>query len=201
MTSTKIDITSDDNPSSATWNDDLQFDELFHPGRRLSLSKFKSQLYIHIREYYKLNDVEKPGKKGIALTVNRLKHLWSNIEEVDDALQQLKMGTPCSGEDGTVYKQHLGGGIYLSINQQYPGVDIRKFWRPSNCLSIAPSKTGIFIPISQWASLKDKLKDLYGKYPKLDFVETCLHQNQLAFLDCSECCPFNNLDSDYSAEI
>lgn len=191
-------VKSSDDQRSMMWFEDLKFNESFHPGRRLSLSVFNSQLYIHIREFFMVKDVEMPTKRGVALNMDTLKMLRSNFQGVDNTLRQLEMGATSEivHEDGTVYREHLGAAIYLTINKRMGGVDIRKFYKPQNSLSIAATKTGIFIPKSQWTVLKDRINELYNKYPKLDYIDMCIfnHQNQEAFLECSQCCPFRNLD-------
>eukprot|EP00981_Chlorochromonas_danica_P000225 scaffold51_cov172-Ochromonas_danica.AAC.13 len=56
--------------------------------RKASVSTFKGKVYINIREFYedKLTGEEKPGSKGIALTIEQWKVLLSQAEEINAAV-------------------------------------------------------------------------------------------------------------------
>ncbi|CAF1171379.1 unnamed protein product [Rotaria sordida] len=54
--------------------------------RYISVSQFKGKPYINIREYYDDNGVQKPGKKGISLTVDQWEKLKTLINQVDKDL-------------------------------------------------------------------------------------------------------------------
>mmetsp|Transcript_11265 Transcript_11265/g.11301 ORF Transcript_11265/g.11301 Transcript_11265/m.11301 type:complete len:110 (+) Transcript_11265:80-409(+) len=65
-------------------------DGIFSIGRdrKVSVSDFKGKKYINIREYYtdKSTGEEKPGKKGIALTVEQWESLKEKISEIDSCI-------------------------------------------------------------------------------------------------------------------
>ncbi|XP_065059609.1 activated RNA polymerase II transcriptional coactivator p15-like [Rhopilema esculentum] len=55
--------------------------------RKVSINNFKGRLLVDIREYYETDDgTEKPGKKGISLSVDQWKKLKEIIPKVDKAL-------------------------------------------------------------------------------------------------------------------
>jgi len=134
------------------------FDVTFSPGKHLVLSVFNGQTMIHIREYVRMFDREYPTKKGICLTPGRLKVLQGKIGEIDAVLNQQEVNASygVSIDGGTLYKAHLGAGIYASIANNFTGVSLRRYWVPDGQLEVVPTKNGIFIPVSQWKWLKVK---------------------------------------------
>ncbi|KAF8630655.1 hypothetical protein AX15_002805 [Amanita polypyramis BW_CC] len=57
--------------------------------KRITVSMFKGQPLIDIREFYGDEGQEKPGKKGIALTIEQWEAVKSNIDTVDQLLSDL----------------------------------------------------------------------------------------------------------------
>ncbi len=171
------------------------FDVSFWPGRRLVLSSFKGRILVHIREYLDMGGKEYPTKKGVCLTPGRLSALRRRIEEIDELLVQLSTNAEYNvtiGDD-PLYYQHLGGGIYASINEKYHGVDLRRYWSPMGQSKPVPTRNGIYLPASQWTALKLKLDELLEVHPGLaDSVECALAHggNQLEYFGCPECMPF-----------
>ena len=160
----------------------VRFSEEFAPGRFFVYSHFKGQDFIHIREYVVIGEKSYPSKKGACFTPIRLKALMNNFAEIDEQLKQQSAGAS--------YKIHLGAGIYAAINGKFNGVNLRRYWVPENQLSVVPTKNGIFLPPSQWTSLKEKLNELIIAHPELFIVEECFHPNQIGMMDCRECLPF-----------
>jgi hypothetical protein len=60
--------------------------------KRVSVSDFRGMTLIDIREYYleKSSGEFKPGKKGIALTLDQWEHLKKNIERIDKLVETHK---------------------------------------------------------------------------------------------------------------
>lgn len=160
--------------------------EMFAPGRYLVYSRFNERDQLHIREYgvktmsNGMGQCEFPTKKGVCLTLNRVKLLRNKIDEIDEHL------TVKSAE---VYKTHLGAGIYASVGE-YNGVDLRRYWIPEGKTEIVPTKRGIFLPTKQWESFKEKFNAMLTTYPGLGEGQECFHQNQMELIDCRECLPF-----------
>ncbi|KAK0719592.1 transcriptional Coactivator p15-domain-containing protein [Lasiosphaeris hirsuta] len=56
--------------------------------RRVSASSFKGAVLVNIREYYQTPDGEdKPGKKGISLSINQYRELLKIIPELNEQLR------------------------------------------------------------------------------------------------------------------
>jgi len=58
--------------------------------KRITISKFKGKVLIDIREYYGKPGEEKPGKKGISLTVEQWETLQSASDELSGLIEQMK---------------------------------------------------------------------------------------------------------------
>jgi hypothetical protein len=175
-----------------------EFSASFHPGRRLTMTRFHGMLRIHVREYERVGDREFPTRKGACFTPGRLKVLRGKISEIDEALRQQEVNASCNvtvgvgGNSSLLYKAHLGAGIYASIDENFNGVSLRRHWVPIGRQEIIPTKNGIYLPASQWAALKLKLDELLLARPDLDQAVECMltHDNERGLLECSECAPF-----------
>jgi len=168
---------------------EVDFNVEFAPDRVLSCVLFNGQLWVHIREFVTFEGRTYPSKKGAAFTPARLKVLLNKIEEIDEELRQQSATVSYKVEKG-VYKTHLGGGVYATVGGKFHGVDLRRYWVPPKQLREMPTRNGIFLPMSQWRSLKAKLNDLLAEHPEVRISEECFHQNQMGLLDCRECLPF-----------
>jgi hypothetical protein len=170
------------------------FDGTFADRRRLVLTTYKGQTYIHVREYVNEDGREYPSKKGVCFTPSRLQKLCHKIEEIDEQLRQRNATASYKVDQGEIiFKTHLGAGIYASVGSKFNGVDLRRFWAPPGQFTIVPTKNGIFLPVSQWSALKKKLDELLTVHPELTRTELCLHQNQMDVFQCHECMPFGIL--------
>jgi hypothetical protein len=58
--------------------------------KRVSVSTFKGKTLIDIREYYGDDDDLKPGKKGIALSIEQWKKLKENFAAIDEKIAGTK---------------------------------------------------------------------------------------------------------------
>jgi len=58
--------------------------------KRATVREFKGTVFLDIREYYGADDQEKPGKKGISLTLEQWKALSESASEIDQLFSTLK---------------------------------------------------------------------------------------------------------------
>ena len=136
-----------------------EYKTMFAPGRYLVYSQFKGQPTIHVREYDSNGIKDYPTKKGVCLSPERLNTLRSKMDEIDERLKDRK-----------TFKFHLGEGIYASIDN-FHGVDLRRFWIPEGQTEMVPTKRGIYLPATQWNSLKEKINHLLSIYPEIDCTD------------------------------
>ena len=109
---------------------------------------------------------------------------WVKFSEdvpcIDKAVQRAMTLKP------TNFKLHIGGGWYVSVNEEVPVVDFRKWYTRVTDPTLRPSPAGISLSYSQWDSLKRVMEQM-----KADFedVEPCWHNSELEERRCSECTP------------
>ena len=68
-------------------------DEILIPldkNKRVSIRKFKGQIYVDIREFYEKDGEKKPSKKGISLKPELWQKLKSRVKDIDDAIKNMK---------------------------------------------------------------------------------------------------------------
>lgn len=144
--------------------------------RYVQVCEWKGELRVDIREW----NENKATKKGISLTLMRYKNLVDLLEFADQAIQGKEF-----------YKRHLGGNVYVSIEEGSVCVDIRQYWKPEEVL--VPTKKGLCLRPAEYTRLKELLPEIGQTLPELDAVVPCFlqsdHMNQIGFLQCSECNP------------
>jgi len=175
--------------SASTLSSTVCFSEEFSPGRFLIYSHFADREWVHIREYVTLREKTYPTKKGVCLTPSRLKSLTNKLDEIDEQLKQASSSASYKVEQ-SLYKSHLGAGIYASVGSEFKGVDLRRYWVPEEQMLPIPTRNGIFLSLAQWNSLKQKIPKLLAAHPELNSAEECFHANQMGYIDCKECMPF-----------
>lgn len=76
--------------SKSVTNSDESYFELSGK-RRVTVRKFRSSVLIDVREYYedKASGEEKPGKKGISLTIDQYEKLKELLPEIDAAIKNM----------------------------------------------------------------------------------------------------------------
>ncbi len=154
----------------------------FASGRFVVYSRFQDQLLVHIRDYVIMGTCIYPSKDGVCFRVYQLIDLVNKFAEIDEQLKRQN--------DSTSYEEHLGEGLYVTIDSKYGGVVLCNYNDPDGQLRIVPVKNEISIPSSQWASLKEKLNELISGCLERCAVKGCSHPNNIRMMDCQECFPF-----------
>ena len=110
------------------------------------------------------------------------------FDDIDEAVIQL-----VAKDQDVKLKLSIGGGWYVSVTSGYWCVDIRKFyWLPG--VGERPTKVGLALRLSEWAKLKEIVREIADKHPDIATAKPCWmgedHQNQEGAINCSECNPF-----------
>ena len=109
----------------------------------MTLSEYRGQSFVNIREYYEKDGVEKPGAKGTSLTVDQWRFLLDNLDLIDRALTTL---------DKTFQLVLVDSQKRVTVSDVYKTVDIREYYeKDGNAL---PGKKGISLSTDQWHQLK-----------------------------------------------
>ena len=93
-----------------------------------------------------------------------------------------------------MYRSHVGGGWFITVQTGYFIVNLRRYWLAPGALTETPTKTGICLRFDEWNELKKAAMFMYKDRVDLKNEEPCNvtfdHKNLLCFLDCKECSPF-----------
>ncbi len=160
---------------------------LQHLGKEMYLfdSLFHGDTYVHIRELASENPI--PTSKGITLTLQRCNKLYSILTEIIIHVDQMKRNEP------TLYRRHIGGNWYVTMESGYNTVDIRRFWLPDNATSIRATRNGVSLQFNQFEELKNGLRILDSFVPELNNVVPCYLSGKHCRDTCMECSPNNKL--------
>jgi len=165
------------------------FKEAIGGDRYLTVSLYKEELMVHIREYQRAeNDRLFPTKKGVSFNKRRWATFTSHLDEIERKVELLKAKHPVD------YSQHIGGGYYVTVMKDIKCVNIRRYWRPINLKKEVPTRTGIALRLGEWDTLLATIEQLHRKFPELKNASPCYasedHANQMGFYRCTECNPF-----------
>jgi hypothetical protein len=81
-------VQSDEEDSIIVGNDEITIG--LDSKKRVSIRKFKGQIYVDIREYYEKDGDKKPTKKGISLKPELWEKLKSRVQDIDNAIKNMK---------------------------------------------------------------------------------------------------------------
>ena len=99
---------------------------------------------------------------------------------IDKAVQRAMTLKP------TNFRIHIGGGWYVSVNEEVPVVDFRKWYTRINDCTLRPSPAGISLSYIQWDSLKNVVEQMKADF---EHVESCCHNSFEDETNCTECTP------------
>ena len=154
------------------------FDVEFSPGKRLAYSRVNEQVLLYIRDY------------SLSFTPGRLRALRNRIAAIDEALSCQTHNAMNAKDYNVLYKDHVGAGIYVSVDNLQRGVDLRRHWFSNMQCSFMPSRSVIILSTMEWINFKAKLNELLAAYPELVDAKECMHDPLMGSMDCSECMPF-----------
>ena len=83
----------------------------------VTVSRFRGQIYIHIRKWEQTENEAFPTKKGVALSPMRWKALKIALTAIEEQVGAL------DGEEDVEFKHHLGGNWNVSVTKGYNCVD------------------------------------------------------------------------------
>lgn len=162
---------------------------MFHLGneRYVVVNEFNGKMLIHIRQYDMdaKRTVRYPTKRGITLNVEKFKKLEELcVRDINECIKEVQEGKHVN------YRYHLGGNVFVTVQSEWPSVNIRKWFLPPGESKELPTKKGIALTFEQWSFIKGAinlvkglLKEQWDSTVFCEFSED--HQNQLGFLRCS----------------
>lgn len=151
---------------------------------------YNNQLQIHVRQFNRYDTQLYPTKKGVTLTLSRWRMLEFSQKDLDKYFEDY-----LSGSISEEHSIHLGGGIYVTVNNKFPVINIRHWWKPNDETEPKPTKRGLILNRDKWSLLKDVMTLIRDFVPELNDASIGCdeedHQNQLGMLRCRECNPFD----------
>lgn len=149
---------------------------------RLKTCVWDGEPRVDIRKY--VND-DKPTIKGVSLSCKRWNKLMVYQEKITSAFHDLNSEKI---DDGTVMiKEHIGGGVCISMTAPYAILDIRKTFRNQKGERCYTQK-GVGLKADAWKALLMCQDALLMAIPTLHINGYCSHENQEAAFECIECC-------------
>jgi len=131
------------------------------------------------------NDVfikERGTAKSAYFPPSRWVKFSDDVPDIDKAVQRAITMKP------TNFKLHLGDMWYVSVTDEVPVVDFRKWYVRSDdeAQPLRPTPAGVSVTYTEWNTLKtvvDMMK------PEFADVEPCWHNSQVDEERCKECTP------------
>ena len=128
---------------------------------------------------------DKEKDKTIEIQLQRLAVLLNYMPEIDQTVTQF------AATEFVRYKQHIGGGWFVSVTSGFPCVDFRKFYMPVFGFEEKPTRSGLAIRLSEWSAFGAALSRMTEENPHLLQIQPCgIHPNQEEAMQCAECYPF-----------
>ena len=146
--------------------------------RFLKIGKNNNELYID----------EKDSVKSAAFTPSRWASFLLCLDEIDRQLETFAAG------EIVAYRNHYGGGWYVSVTSGFYCVDLRKFYLPIGEKEWKPTRTGIALRLSEWATFRNLLDVVQRDHPVVANFTPCFlnqdHTTLEAIQACRECNPY-----------
>jgi len=88
--------------------------------------------------------------------------------------------------------QPIGGTWFVSVNNSYHTVDIRR-WYSKPCIGspLKPTAVGIALTYPNWNKLKNAAVRVETEIPALVAISPCWHDSQIDLMFCDECSPYH----------
>ena len=102
---------------------------------------------------------DKEKDKTIEIPLQRLAVLLNYMPEIDQTVTQF------AATEFVRYKQHIGGGWFVSVTSGFPCVDFRKFYMPVFGFEEKPTKSGLAIRLSEWSAFGAALSRMTEENP------------------------------------
>ena len=144
---------------------------------------------MSINDSHEVHFMDKVNKNGAYFTAPRWLRFVSMIEEIDTHVRHASWGK------STAYQKHIGGKWYVSVDDDYPTVDIRPWYvnvKKGN--RIMQTRVGIALSYRRWDKLKEAVRKVVQQVPALLAISPCLHDSQDQMMRCAECSPFYGLE-------
>ena len=118
---------------------------------------------------------------------------WAQFRQSFDEIES-KVKALANNSEQVNYRQHIGGGHFVSVTTGFACVDLRKFFVPYGQTEVKAMRKGIALRLPEWGALQKLVETVHNDYPALGTALPCYfqedHANQIGALQCRECNPF-----------
>lgn len=147
---------------------------------------------MHVRQYELKGERMYPTRIGTCMSPCRFKAFCTIVGKIQEAKEALY-----NGVEAVNIKEHIGGGVNVSLKTGNNCVDIRRYFMTDVGVAELPTRKGISLKFAQWDRLVERLEDIKRVSPILMNAELCSsrtdHSNLMGFLDCRECNPYGDV--------
>ena len=77
------------------------------------------------------------------------------------------------GDPPVNYRQHIGGGCFVSVTTGFKCVDFRQFYVPYGDIEIKPTRKGIALRLAEWDQMRKVIDLIDSFYPALADNSSC----------------------------
>ena len=107
------------------------------------------------------------------------------VTDIQGAVEKL-----IEGKDTELqFRQHYGGGWYVSVTAGIRCVDLRRFFL-NDSYQVKPTRHGIGLRLPEWETLKNVFDKIRVDFPDLNNTLGCFHADLGDWVNCQECMPF-----------
>jgi len=146
--------------------------------RLLKIAKNNNELYIQ----------EKDSARSAAFTASRWASFLLCLDEIDHQLEKFAAGR------NVAYRNHYGGGWCVSVTSGFHCVDLRKFYMPVGETEWKPTRIGIALRLSEWATFRNLINVVQRDHLAVANFTPCFLNQDHTTLEgmqvCRECNPY-----------
>lgn len=159
-------------------------------GRFLTVSASNGVKSVHIRQYAcdEKSGFKYPTRMGVSLPVKRFASLVYKMDYINHVIEKLEKGETAN------YKSHVGGGLYVIVDDKNNYVDLRMCFVPDQETLVVPTQFGISLEFDEWKKLVESVPRLMENDEEISSVTPCFldddHSDLSQTKECSECTPF-----------
>jgi len=127
-------------------------------------------------------------KKCAYFTGARWKRFISDIDTIDAHVGVATVGKTMP------YRKHIGGTWHISVDNNYPRVDIRWWYETFDVGNpLKPTRISIALTYHNWDNLKRAIVRMAEEIPAMTAVSHCWQDSQIQQMLCNECTPYTDI--------
>lgn len=145
----------------------------------LNMSYYQDDIFIHIGVWGAIIT-----KQGACFTPGQ----WVNFVRMYDNIC-CNLQALVEGQKDIAYLEHIGGGLYVSIDAPFKCVQFRHYYSEDG--DVFPSMKGVILKVHQFSKIAEGIQQVKLAYPAITTITPCedTHVTDEQFSHCPECNP------------